>query len=431
MITAIEELETVFDSFAPSMPDERTRERRLERMEALLDRLGNPEKAYRTYHIAGSKGKGSTAAYLAALLEGSGKVCGLYTSPHLFTIRERFTLSGKFFPDEFYITICNELLARINGFGLPEELGPEKPTVFEMYTAYGYMLFQRWGCTDAVIETGLGGRLDATNTIMSEAVFLTPIELEHTDVLGETITAIAREKAGIIRTNSPVFTAEENPDADKVFREKAETMDAPYYPLPEFLAAMETETTIDGEQAELTLNGKEYKLHLKMATKAMAENAALAILGADKLGFLTENGIREMERVQLPGRFERRTVENHLVVIDTAHTVHSAAVTRDAFIRIAKNNPVLIFTLVAGKDEDGIMKTLFPPFRRVIITKPSGYKKSNPAELAGRAESIFPEKHIIYIESPDAALDVALREESSILITGSFYLASEMSKLRG
>ena len=86
---------------------------------------------------------------------------------------------------------------------------------------------------------------------------------------------------------------------------------------------------------------------------------------------------------------------------------------------------------VAGKDEDGIMKTLFPPFRRVIITKPSGYKKSNPAELAERAESIFPEKDIIYIESPDAALDAALREESSILITGSFYLASEMSKLRG
>ena len=182
MIKRIEELETAFDGYSPSMSDDRIRHSRLERMERLLDKLDHPERCYRTYHTAGSKGKGSTSAYLSALLTGSGKVCGLYTSPHLFTIRERFTLSGKLFPDDFYINVFNKLESETKDFRLPPELGAEKPTVFEMYTAYGYMLFKEYGCTDAVIETGIGGRLDATNTISPEAVFLTPIELEHTEI---------------------------------------------------------------------------------------------------------------------------------------------------------------------------------------------------------------------------------------------------------
>ena len=160
VIDRIEELETAFSSFEPSTADGRTRERRLERMERLLSFLGNPERAYRTYHVAGSKGKGSTAAYLAALITGTGRKCGLYTSPHLFTVRERFTISGAFFPDRFYIDVCNEMLEAVSSFTLPPELGPEKPTVFEMYTAFGYMLFKESGCTDAVIETGLGGCSD-------------------------------------------------------------------------------------------------------------------------------------------------------------------------------------------------------------------------------------------------------------------------------
>ena len=103
MISHIEELETVFDAFEPSLPEKRTREYRLERMTRLLDAIGHPEESYRTYHVAGSKGKGTTSAYLAALLKGAGRKCGLYGSPHLFSVRERFTLSGEFFPDDFYI----------------------------------------------------------------------------------------------------------------------------------------------------------------------------------------------------------------------------------------------------------------------------------------------------------------------------------------
>lgn len=430
VIDRIEELETAFSSFEPSTADGRTRERRLERMERLLSFLGNPERAYRTYHVAGSKGKGSTAAYLAALITGTGRKCGLYTSPHLFTVRERFTISGAFFPDRFYIDVCNEMLEAVSSFTLPPELGPEKPTVFEMYTAFGYMLFKESGCTDAVIETGLGGRLDATNTIRSDAVFITPIEMEHQDVLGPTIKAIATEKAGIITSSAPVFTSFQKEEAGEVFRNRSALMGAPLFPLEDHLGAFRAETTKEGEKTSFTIDGMPFSLTLSMSTKAMAYNAALALLGASKLSLLSSEGLRLMEKMQLPGRFERRIIDKRLVVIDTAHTKISAAHSAEAFRKISGDAPVLILALVSGKDEDGIIRSLLPHFSSVIITKPSSYRKSDPSRLAERARSLFPDKDIRLIENPDTALDSALALPSDILITGSFYLAGEMERLR-
>lgn len=430
MIKNIENLENVFDSFAPSERNPGVRDRRLERMERLLSYLKNPEKEFRTYHIAGSKGKGSSGAYIASLLSGSGRKCGLYTSPHLFTIRERFTLCGEFFPDSLYIESCNELLDKISSFTLPSYLGPEKPTVFEIYTAYGYMLFKNSGCTDAVIETGLGGRLDATNTIKSEAVFLTPIELEHQDILGNTIEEIAGEKAGIITTNAPVFVSLQKDEAEKVFRKKANEMNAPLFMLKEHLDSFIAETTKDGEKTSFSIDGHEYSLLLRMSTEKMAENAALAILGADKLGFLTTEGLKQLENMTLPGRFEKRIIDGKLCVIDTAHTPASAAATREAFIRISGKCPTLIFSLISGKNEEEIMKELFPPFETIFITKPSDYKKSDPDELYERARNLFPDKRIFLQEDPNAALNSALSLPSDILITGSFYLACGLERIR-
>ena len=285
MIGKIEELETAFDNFAPSLPDPRIKELRLERMERLLAHLGNPERSYRTYHTAGSKGKGSTSAYLASLLSGAGRITGLYTSPHLFTIRERFTLSGEMFPDKLYIDVCNMLLDKMKTFSLPSSLGSEKPTVFEMYTAYGYLLFREYGCTDAVIETGIGGRLDATNTIEPEAVFLTPVELEHTDILGKTISSIATEKSKII-TSSPVFISRQRKEAEDVFLEEAGRRHATVHLFRNEIMDFSSSTEKDGEHVSFTIDGRKFTLTLQMATEAMAENAALAILGAERLSLL-------------------------------------------------------------------------------------------------------------------------------------------------
>ena len=147
-------LESFFDSYMPSLSSS-LRENRLERMSLLLDHLGNPEKTFQTIHIAGSKGKGSTATFLSALLEGKGYSVGLYLSPHVYDIRERFTLASRFFSDEEYTLALEELQEKLSSFSLPSSLGPERPTTFELYTAYAYLLFKRKGCRWAVIETGL------------------------------------------------------------------------------------------------------------------------------------------------------------------------------------------------------------------------------------------------------------------------------------
>lgn len=427
----IHALETVFDSFAPMQRDPNIRENRLDRMRLLLSHLGNPERSFRTYHIAGSKGKGSTSAYLAALLTGSGRKCGLYLSPHIYTIRERFTLSSQFFPDSLYLETLSEFLDMVSSFHLPESLGARKPTTFEAYTAYGYMLFRNAGCTDAVIETGLGGRLDATNTIKPEAVLLTPIELEHTDVLGSTIREIAVEKSKIITEGTPVFSSAKDTDARAVFMEEARKMHSPIEFLDDVISGFSSRSSLDGERVRFKLIDNDFSLILRMSSLAMAENAALAILAASRLGFLTERGIQLLERTQLPGRFEKRWIDGTLVVIDGAHTARSMRYTLDTFMEIDEPaSSTLIFSAVEGKDVSHMLSMLIPEFGRIIITKPDEWKKSDPEGIFHQARAIAPDKDIEYIPDRNEALDKALGWKRSILIAGSFYLASGMEALR-
>ena len=431
MIRSAEELETIFDRYSPSIGNEAIRENRLERMERLLERLGNPERCFRTYHTAGSKGKGSTSAYLASLLSGSGRKTGLYLSPHMYTVRERFTLSALFFSDDLYIDTANELLEKTRSFSLPSSLGSPSPTTFEMYTAYGYMLFRNAGCTDAVIETGLGGRLDATNTITPEAVILTPIELEHTAILGDTIEKIAVEKSKILRGGVPTFVSRESDAARKVFEREAEAIGAPISFLEDRIRDLRSETDENGEKASFTIDGRSFSLSLSMATSAMAENAALAILAASRLGLLTERGIQLLERTQLPGRFEKRWIDGTLVVIDGAHTARSMRYTLDTFMEIDEPaSSTLIFSAVEGKDVSHMLSMLIPEFGRIIITKPDEWKKSDPEGIFHQARAIAPDKDIEYIPDRNEALGKALGWKRSILIAGSFYLASGMEALR-
>ncbi len=429
MVKTIEELETLFDAYSPSLGSEAVRPNRLERMERLLSALGNPERSYRCYHIAGSKGKGSTAAYLAALLTGSGRKTGLYLSPHMYTVRERFTLSSRFFSDSLYMETANELLERTAAFALPEGLGSSRPTTFEMYTAYAYMLFRNAGCTDAVIETGLGGRLDATNTLSPEAVILTPIEKEHTAILGDTIEKIATEKAKIMRKGVPTFVSKESNDARSVFEKEAEDIAAPITFIEDEINDIQSETMENGEDVSFTLDGERIHLKLAMTTKAMAENAALAMLAAKRLGFLTGSGIEELERTALPGRFEKLTIDGALVVVDSAHTVNSASASIDAFNTIAHGKKTLIYSSVLGKDIEHIVSILFPSFDKIIISTTGEYRKSDPDEIERIGKDLFPDLDITVEKDRDMALEAALHSSSSILITGSFYLASGMKRI--
>lgn len=427
MISSINGLSSFFDSYAPSMAGPEIRERRLERMERLLDRLGHPEREYRTYHVAGSKGKGSVSAFLAALLEGDGRRCGLYTSPHLYSILERFKLPFSFFPEELYLSTANMLEERLKGFSLPEGLGPSVPTTFELYTAYGYLLFREYGCTDAVIETGLGGRLDATNTISPLAVLLTPIELEHTQVLGNDIRSIALEKAKIMRPGVPAFVSLQSfSDASLVFSEEARSIGAPLTFLSDELESL----SFDNGRLEARISGMDFSLRLSTPSKALGENALLALLCAAKLSFLTEEGLRLLEKVRLPGRFERLSVDGIPVVVDAAHTVQSARRTKEAFLSLSPEAPALLFSAIEGKDIEGMLKELVPLFRAVVITSAGSFKRNDPEKVYWKARALFPDASIYLEKDPDKALDLALSLSGSLLIAGSFYMPPEMGKIR-
>jgi folylpolyglutamate synthase/dihydrofolate synthase len=432
MFSSFSQVINYFDSFF-AVPDSTglVRGCRLERMELLLSALGNPERSFLSIHLAGSKGKGSTAAYLSALLTAKGEKTGLYLSPHLADYRERFTLNGSFFSDSELIAAAEELKAAVDDFALPEELGVAKPTPFELYTAYAYLLFKNAGCTWAVIETGLGGRLDATNTLFPVAEVLLPVELEHTAVLGNTIEEIAGEKAKIIKPNSIVFVSWQRKEARNVFKSEAESVGVKAYYTDEEIVSLETETERDGEMVRARFSdGEEVSLALKMRGEVQAENAVLALLVAKKLGFHEgEKSLRAVELVTLPGRFQTLRVKGKTVILDVAHTKESVRHTISSFNAIYpdKNRNAVIYASVEGKDTLHMTSLIMKNFSHVIISRPGTFKKSDPKAIYDLALSLKTEGELELLENSKAALDKGLEKAGdggALLVIGSFYLAS-------
>lgn len=407
---------------------------RPERMIALLERLGNPEKSFRCVHLAGSKGKGSTALYISVILRAAGYRTGLYLSPHLIDYRERFTLAGEFFPDEFLIATAEKLKSMMDGFRL-EGMGSENPSTFEMYTAYAYLLFREAGCQYAVIETGIGGRLDATNTIDSFAELLLPVELEHTNLLGDTIEKIAIEKSKIIKRSSSVFCGFQKSEAMEVFRKEADEMAASFYSLAREIGSISTETTEEGEVAEICFaDGDEYDLVLSMRGEVQAQNAALALLFARKLGFMNgEATLRAIEEAHLPGRFDLFTFRGCHIVTDVAHTKVSMEHTVSSFLALyPEGKKVCIFACTEGKDTEHMLASILPAFPCVIISRPGTFKKSNPQAILALALEMGENNRISLHEDAAQALECAVAEAGeggAILIAGSFYLSSVFEEL--
>lgn len=436
MLNTFDEFIDYLDSFyfTPTVPG-LIRDCRLERMEMLLQALGNPEKSFKTIHLAGSKGKGSCAAFLSALLTSYGEKTGLYLSPHLIDYRERFTLNGTFFSDEELLTAANELKTVVDNFTLPENLGGvTRPTPFELYTAYAYILFKNAHCTYAVIETGMGGRLDATNTLSSIIEVITPIELEHTQVLGNTVEEIALEKAKIIKPNSIVFSSFQKIGARKVILKEAEIVGVPITFLDEMVNELITHTTLEGESVHCVLtSGEEFNLLLSMRGEVQAQNAILSLLVAMRGGFYEKGkSERAVEKVQLPGRFELMNYKGHNIIFDVAHTKESVAHTINSFKSIFQNkdNNAVIYASVEGKDTTHMLSSILSSFNDIIISRPGTFKKSNTEEIYNQALAIKRENnHIYHLPDSKEALDKALscvKDDGALLIIGSFYLAQSL-----
>jgi dihydrofolate synthase / folylpolyglutamate synthase len=426
-----ERLDDFFSSYMPSLSGS-LRGNRLGRMNLLLERLGHPERSFRTIHIAGSKGKGTTATCLSYMLSTLGFRTGLFLSPHVYDIRERFTLSSSFFTDEEYVSALESLKRRIEGFELPSSLGCPLPTTFELYTAYAYLLFSRTGCQWAVIETGLGGRLDATNTIESDAAVITHIELEHTQILGSTLPLIAREKAGIIRKEKPVFVLRQSDEVLDVFRETAASLSSELS-----VFEMPPLDIDDGYRVrEMEYLGAELKMKTWKSDIRLTD-AFFAIFILSKMNLLHSGTVFDLTGpdFHLPGRFEEREVDGRTLLLDGAHTVNSVEYLASALSQSPFSSRTLIFSTAQDKNWRNMLSVLVPLFDCVIVTSTGSWKKSYPEKIYKDAVEMFPERKIEIILNHEDVINraLALTEEGGLITaTGSFYLLGELdSALRG
>ncbi|QHX43513.1 bifunctional folylpolyglutamate synthase/dihydrofolate synthase [Treponema vincentii] len=414
--------------------------------------FSNPQTAYKCVHIAGSKGKGSVAAMLSALFSESGYKTGLYTSPHVNDFRERITENGRFFSDSAYLkafrTVRESIMPHIG-----KETEPQ-PSWFELVTLTAFVLFRQERLDWAVFETGMGGRLDATNIVQPEITVLTPIELEHCEYLGHTIPLIAAEKAGIIKAGIPVFCSRQPNSALEVFRGRAEALNAPLFYLPDFIETIEHRLIPQGREVTIRFSaahpvGALFKrpLHaiLPLFTPVQAENAALAAAAfkyrfSDMPEALIERGL---SKAWLPARFQLLSTKP-LIVIDGAHTHNSIRTCADTFFSLLDNGsakldnakPILVFACAADKDPAGFAPIFYDKVGYLYLTVPGAFKKGNLEKTVGAFTQVFENETNVVMESSEdfnavlkKAFTQSVAENRPLLITGSFYLAAEAQRV--
>ena len=413
-------------------PDLTKRGYRLDRMRLLLDCFNNPQKNYRIIHIAGSKGKGSTGAFTSSILREAGYKTGVYSSPHISDYRERISVNRQFASEEIYIKNMNAIKDLIEDDKYLSLPGGSEPTTFELLTLLAFLVFKDTECEWVVLETGLGGRLDATNLADPELVLLTPIELEHTDLLGETIEEIAGEKAGIIKKNKPVISSAQKSEALQVFLSRSKELKSPFSYLPDLYKELSSSISISGSQFSILWNnGKSNEALLKLLGDFQSDNCALAIAAIMKIlpQIDSETINRAIAKANLPGRMEILGSNPHFM-IDGAHTKKSTEKLLHSFNKIFPEKGILIFGSVSGKDATAMCEILSKEFKHIIISRPGTFKKSDPEGLYKMFEA--ENKNTYLILDPEAAESKA-RELSDgklpVLITGSFYMAAELRKI--
>lgn len=423
-------------NFEKRPPGPRTRNpMTLARTRRLLAALDNPQKLYKTVHIAGSKGKGSTATMLAKMLQGNGMKVGIYTSPHLMDIRERIVING----DQISTSNMAKLIAKVAELGKADKEG--QPTFFEVLTVVALQYFADQGVDIAVIETGLGGRLDATNAISPEVCAITSISIDHTQLLGASIEKIAEEKAGIFKENVPVVSAPQPDGVKKVLRKTANESKAPLlFAGDDISFSYRFESSrASGPQARICVTTKTSHfdhLAVPLVGKHQAINCGVAIGVLDQLKILgmpidDEAAVAGLAQVSLEGRMEM-LCDNPRVIGDAAHNAASIdAVMRAIGQNIPYDSMVVIFGCCQDKDVEGMLKQITLGADKIIFTGIKTPRGANPsdlatsfAELSGRMAQVA--------RNLGEAMEIAQKavtREDLICITGSFYLVSEAKKL--
>ena len=406
----------------------------LNRMRTLLKKLGNPQDQFKSVHVAGTKGKGSTCAMTANMLQACGYKVGIYTSPHLIDLRERIAVNGEMIPQ----TDLARLVRLIEPIAM--KIKPP-PTFFDVLTAIAFKYFADQKVDIAVVETGLGGRLDATNVIKPEVTAITSISKDHMAQLGHTLPKIAEEKAGIFKAGVPAVTVTQDPAVEQVLKAHAEKVGAPFDVCGksiEFSYRFES-SRLHGPHNRICLSTPTSKfehLAVPLIGEHQAINCGLALAILDKLKgrgmVLPDAKVMEgLAKTNVPGRMEMVSV-NPRVLVDGAHNAASLdAMMRAVGQHVPYDSMVVIFGCCGDKDIPGMLERLTSGADKVIFTKVDSIRTANPEELAARYIELYGKMAQVAPTLKDA-LEIANRavtKEDLICITGSFYLVGEAKKL--
>lgn len=422
---ALEYLESLINP--PGHPRRPYHEVKLSRMRALLDRLGAPEAGLRGVLVAGTKGKGSTAAMLAGILGAAGLRVGLTVKPHLVDYRERIQVGGRMITKSDLIRLVEAIEPAVEA-GRADPWGPA--TYVEATVAMALLAFRRARVDAAVVEVGIGGRLDATNTTDPAVSVITPISYDHTELLGRTLTEIAREKAGIVRPGRPLVSAPQMPEAQTVVEEAARAAGAPLALAGREIGYHVAASSLDGVQARIRGRRGEYEVAIPLLGRHQAVNAAVAVGAAEALLGLSlppaavrtgVAGVRWPARIELVAR-------RPYTIIDVGHNPASMAALCDTLRELLGGRRLVVaFGMLATKDYHAVTALLAPLAAAVVTTTPDNLHALPAGDLAAEVRRYTP--NVEAIDDRQAAVARA-RElagpDDVLVVTGSFYFVGEV-----
>ena len=408
----------------------------LETVGALLANLGHPERKFPSIHVTGSKGKGSTAAMAQAVLTAHGRRTGLFTSPHLSTYRERVRIDGRPIPRSAVVDGLRrvDVAAReAEGTGTTDR----DPTFFEVTTALAFDWFAREQVDAAVVEVGIGGRLDATNVLDARVGVVTTIELEHTDLLGPDLASIAREKSGIFHRGMTGVVGDLPKEAGTVVAAEADRLAVPLWHLEKEVRVTDRVLSESGQTFAVHVPGRSFpELFVPLLGRFQPSNAALAVAAvvrfAPAVGLTLDPGsVRQgLEKVRWPGRLERMAKRPELFY-DVAHTPESARALAQSLAEISPlaspEESTIVFGCLREKNVVGILDALSPLARTLVVVPVRSERGARAAELRAAAVGRFPR----IVEARTAAEGLALARAGTgpdglTLVVGSDYLVGEL-----
>lgn len=400
----------------------------LENISRLCEALGHPERAFASIIVAGTNGKGSVTAMAETALRRAGHRSARYTSPHLVRLEERFVIDGREVATGDLVETLGRIQHVVSGLVASGAL-QAPPTFFECTTAAAFELFRRAGVEIAVLEVGLGGRLDSTNVVTPIAAAITSIDLDHQAQLGNTLASIAREKAGVIKPGVPVVCGPVPAEAERVIRGVAEARRARIV-----MASSDVALRANGDGSHdftsraRTLTG----VRLSLAGRHQAANAAVVVCLLDVLHAagvrVDDRAVRAgLEETAWPGRLERVRADGCEIILDAAHNPAGAAALASYLREIGWSDCVLVFGAMRDKDVSGMLAELAPLCRRIVCTtapSPRAHIASELARMAANVTSVAVEA----VPSPDEALRRARGAGARIVVAGSIFL---LGPLRG